>query len=234
MVLRNLGLSMENSEKDIYTNNNMKQSNELMISFGSALLGYTLGGPIGAVVTNTSLPFIKLTTNLIEGWLERRAKRMCSIVNNAVSLSGMGEGDILQHIQDNPEWGDDVIKLLQYMFDTDAEFDSLYTILLSKLFKEEEDDEEKRIILLGSSIRGLNKVQLSIMIEIGRCGGQMSANEISSFLSIPEWELRNAVRDLELRGIITDNDTNPTIWYLRELGEALLKIRTINDKNNEK
>ena len=225
---------MEKNEKDIVTNSNMELSNDLMISLGSALLGYAVGGPIGAVITNTYLPFIKLTTNLIDGWLERRAKRMCSIVNDAVSLSGIGEDDILQHMQDNPKWGDDVIKLLQYMFDTDAELDSLYTILLSKLFQEDENDDEKRIILLGSSIRGLNKVQLSIMVEIGRCGGQMSADEISSFLSIPEWELRNAVRDLELRGIITDNNTNPTIWYLRELGEALLSIKTLNDKKNEK
>lgn len=41
---------------------------------------------------------------------------------------------------------------------------------------------------------------------------------------MPEIELRNTVRDLELRGMITDNDSNPTVWNLRELGVAIAKF----------
>ena len=159
---------------------------------------------------------------------------MSFVVDKAISLSGMNNTEVLLRLQSNTNLVDDVVKLLQYLFDTDTELDMLFSVLLSKLFQDTGYEEEQRLIILGTAIKGLNKVQLSIMIEIGQRGGQMSADEISSFLSIPEWELRNAVRDLELRGIITDNDTNPTIWYLRELGQALLEIRTINYSNDEK
>ena len=205
-----------------------------MVSMGSALVGYILGGPMGAIIANSTLPFIKLTTNILEGWLERKARRMSFVVDKAISLSGMNNTEVLLRLQSNTNLVDDVVKLLQYLFDTDTELDMLFSVLLSKLFQDTGYEEEQRLIILGTAIKGLNKVQLSIMIEIGQRGGQMSADEISSFLSIPEWELRNAVRDLELRGIITDNDTNPTIWYLRELGQALLEIRTINYSNDEK
>ena len=51
----------------------------------------------------------------------------------------------------------------------------------------------------------------------------MSAHEISKAVNVPEIELRNAVRDLELRGMIIDNETEPTVWKLRELGVAIAK-----------
>ncbi len=225
---------MENNHNDIVTQSNIEQSGEVMVSMGSALVGYILGGPMGAIIANSTLPFIKLTTNILEGWLERKARRMSFVVDKAISLSGMNNTEVLLRLQSNTNLVDDVVKLLQYLFDTDTELDMLFSVLLSKLFQDTGYEEEQRLIILGTAIKGLNKVQLSIMIEIGQRGGQMSADEISSFLSIPEWELRNAVRDLELRGIITDNDTNPTIWYLRELGQALLEIRTINYSNDEK
>ncbi len=194
-------------------------------SLGSALIGYALGGPLGAVVANTTLPLLKLTAGMFGGWLDRRARRMNSVIERAISQSKTKEKDILLRIEQDPEWGDHVVTLLQGLFETDPELDSLYAILLSKLFQETKNDEEQRLIVLGASIKGLNRVQLSIMIEMGNRGGKMSADDIAEFLSIPEWELRNAVRDLELRGIITDNDTYPTIWFLRELGQVLLQIR---------
>ena len=225
---------MKNDYNDIVTQSNIEQSDEVMVSMGSALVGYLLGGPMGAIIANSSLPIIKLTTNILEGWLERKARRMSSVVDKAIFLSGINDTEVLLRLQSNTNLVDDVVKLLQYLFDTDTELDMLFSVLLSKLFQDTGYEEEQRLIILGTAIKGLNKVQLSIIVENGQRGGQMSADEISSFLSIPEWELRNAVRDLELRGIITDNDTNPTVWYLRELGQALVEIRTINYSNDEK
>ena len=56
--------------------------------------------------------------------------------------------------------------------------------------------------------------------------GVLSAHDISEKVNVPELELRNAVRDLELRGIIADNGKEPTVWNLRELGVALAKTIT--------
>ena len=64
---------MENNHNDIVTQSNIEQSGEVMVSMGSALVGYILGGPMGAIIANSTLPFIKLTTNILEGWLERKA-----------------------------------------------------------------------------------------------------------------------------------------------------------------
>lgn len=46
-------------------------------------------------------------------------------------------------------------------------------------------------------------------------------------VSVPEMELRNAVRDLELRGMIIDDGTEPTIWELRELGLAVVFAKKV-------
>lgn len=54
--------------------------------------------------------------------------------------------------------------------------------------------------------------------------GILSAKDISNEVLIPEVELRNAVRDLELKGMIIDNGKEPTIWELRELGYAIAEI----------
>ena len=48
-------------------------------------------------------------------------------------------------------------------------------------------------------------------------------------VTVPEMELRNAVRDLELRGMIIDDGTEPTIWELRELGLAVAKAIDVLD-----
>ena len=79
------------------------------------------------------------------------------------------------------------------------------------------------MIVLNSSIKGLNKVQIQIIRCIYNEGGELSAADISKMVSVPEMELRNAVRDLELRGMIIDDGTEPTIWELRELGLAVAK-----------
>lgn len=86
-----------------------------------------------------------------------------------------------------------------------------------------DENERNRLIVLNSSIKGLNKVQIQIIRHIYDNSYKLSAVNISKMVNVPELELRNAVRDLELRGMIIDNGVEPIVWELRELGIAVVK-----------
>ncbi|MCH5352627.1 MAG: hypothetical protein J1E06_04085 [Acutalibacter sp.] len=208
------------NEKDIISS----ETTNIALSAASSLVGFAIGGPVGAVVGGIMTPTVKLTHLLISSWYERRQARITSVVEEAFASSGREEEDILQELLEKPEWADSVVSIIQQLVYTDPELDKLFAKILASAIKTDDDNERNRLIVLNSSIKGLNSVQ----VQIVRClfvekNGTLSATEISKKVNVPEIDLRNAVRDLELRGMIIDNRTEPTVWKLRELGIAVAK-----------
>lgn len=202
----------------------MVQSTEIAVSTVSSLVGFAIGGPIGTVVGGAMPSTAKLAYRVIKSWSDRRNIRIISIVEKAFDKSGKSDNDILEELLSNPEWSDMMIKMIQQLVFTDPELDNLFTEIISTAIKTTDRKEKNRLIVLYDSIKGLNKVQVQIVKYIRESGGELSASDISENVEVPEMELRNAVRDLELRGMIIDNGTEPTIWSLRELGLAIAKM----------
>ena len=196
---------------------------DIALSAASSLVGFAIGGPIGAAVGGAMIPTAKLAYQLVCSWNERRRTRIIKVVEDAFIESGRCDEDILHELLDNPEWADSIISMIQQLVSTDPELDKLFTEIMASAIKTNDENERNRLIVLNSSIKGLNKVQIQIIRCIYNEGGELSAADISKMVSVPEMELRNAVRDLELRGMIIDDGTEPTIWELRELGLAVAK-----------
>lgn len=203
---------------------------DIAISATSALVGFTIGGPIGATIGGAITPTTKLVYQLVHSWDERRKTRIIKVVEDAFVKSGKSDENILCELLDNSEWADSIISMIQQLVSTDPELDVLFTDIMASAIKTNDENERNRLLVLNSSIKGLNKIQLqiirSIYIYIYIEGGKLSATDISKMVSVPEMELRNAVRDLELRGMIIDNGIEPAVWELRELGLAI--ARTID------
>lgn len=69
------------------------QATDIALSATSALAGFAIGGPVGAVVGGAMTPAVKLTHQLIHLWLERRRKRIAN--GEITSLIGHIEAIIL-------------------------------------------------------------------------------------------------------------------------------------------
>lgn len=199
---------------------------DIAISAASALVGFTIGGPIGATIGGAITPTTKLVYQLVHSWDERRKTRIIKVVEDAFVKSGKSDENILCELLDNSEWADSIISMIQQLVSTDPELDVLFTDIMASAIKTNDENERNRLLVLNSSIKGLNKIQLQIIRSIYIEGGKLSATDISKMVSVPEMELRNAVRDLELRGMIIDDGIEPTVWELRELGLAI--ARTID------
>lgn len=203
------------------------QSVEIAVTAASSLVGYAVGGPLGAVVGGVTTPIAKLAYQVVQGWAERRKERIVIALEQAFNQTKQNDEDILRCLNDNPPLADDIISMIRKLIDSDPELDALFATVIASLLTLNDPKERKRLIVLSESIKGLNKVQMQIIEVLGKHSGILSAHDISIEIDVPEIELRNAVRDLELRGIITDNNTEPTVWELRELGQAIFGI--IND-----
>ncbi|MBB5266372.1 hypothetical protein HNP82_003529 [Catenibacillus scindens] len=200
-----------------------EHATDIALSAASSLVGFAIGGPIGAAVGGAMTPTGKLAYQLVCSWNERRRTRITKVVEDAFIESGRSDGDIFHELLDNPEWADSMISMIQQLVSTDPELDKLFTEIMASAIKTNDENERNRLIVLNSSIKGLNKVQVQILRCIYNQEGKLSAADISMMVNVPEMELRNAVRDLELRGMIIDDGTEPTIWELRELGLAVAK-----------
>lgn len=211
----------ENEKKEL-----MNTYTDLALSATGTLVGLAIGGPVGAIAGGVLSPSVKLATKVYSIWIERRKERMTSIVDNAISKSNKTENEILEEMASNPEWCDKIMAMIRKIADNDPSLDALFSELLSLAIKTNDTDEQNRLIVLSSSITDLNQVQLIIVKHLYLADGVLSAHDISEKVNVPELELRNAVRDLELRGIIADNGKEPTIWSLRELGVVLAKTIT--------
>ena len=199
------------------------QTTDIALSAASSLVGFAIGGPVGAVVGGVMTPTAKLTYQLITSWYERRRERIANVVEEAFENSGKEEEDILHELLDNPEWADSIISMIQQLINSDPELDRLFAQIMSSAIKTDDKNERNRLIVLNNSIKGLNRVQLQIIRCLYNENCSLFAADISKKVNVPEIELRNAVRDLELRGMIIDNGVEPTVWKLRELGLAVAK-----------
>lgn len=199
------------------------QATEVALSAAGSLVGFAIGGPIGAVVGGAATPTTKLAYQLICSWNERRRVRITNVVEQAFADSGKNDEDIFHELLENPEWADSIISMIQQLVYTDPELDRLFAGIMASAIRTGDKNERNRLIVLNSSIKGLNKVQIQIIRHIYDNSYKLSAVNISKMVNVPELELRNAVRDLELRGMIIDNGVEPTVWELRELGIAVVK-----------
>lgn len=199
------------------------QTKDIALSAASSLAGFAIGGAVGSVIGGVMTPTVKLTYQLINSWCERRRVRIANVVEEAFANSGRKEEDILQELLDDSEWADSIVSMIQQLVYTDPELDKVFTQIMASAIKSDDMNERNRLIVLNSSIKGLNGIQVQIIMCLFNNNFTLSAVDISKKVNVPEIELRNAVRDLELRGMITDNGTEPTVWKLRELGVVVAK-----------
>lgn len=216
---------MDNNENKINTGNEIKsQSVEMTISAASSLVGFAIGGPIGAIIGGATTPAVKLSYQIVQQWIERRKHRISTALDKAFSQTKISDEDVLLSLSNDSALADDIMRLLRQLVDTDPELDSLFARIIASMIIQPDIEERKRLSLLGSAIKGINSVQMHIIKAVATNDNVLSAKELSIAVGIPEIELRNSVRDLELRGIITDNNSEPTVWELRELGKAIANI----------
>lgn len=214
----------ENERKELFA-----QSTDIALSAAGSLVGFAIGGPVGAVAGGVLSPTTKLAVKAGRLWMQRRKERLTNIVERAFHRSGKSEEVILQEIIDSSDWSDSIMSMILQLVDSDPELDLLFSEIMASAISASDDSERNRLMVLNNSIKGINKVQVFILKNIYLASGVLSANDISEQVKVPELELRNAVRDLELRGMIVDNGKEPTVWHLRELGLAVAK--TIVDIN---
>lgn len=214
----------ENERKELFA-----QSTDIALSAAGSLVGFEIGGPVGAVAGGVLSPTTKLAVKAGRLWMQRRKERLTNVVERAFHRSGKSEEVILQEIIDSPDWSDSIMSMILQLVDSDPELDLLFSEIMASAISASDDSERNRLMVLNNSIKGINKVQVFILKSIYLASGVLSANDISEQVKVPELELRNAVRDLELRGMIVDNGKEPTVWHLRELGLAVAK--TIVDIN---
>lgn len=200
------------------------QSTDIVLSAAGSLVGFAIGGPIGAVAGGVISPTTKLAVKAGQLWVQKRKERLTNIVERAFGWSGKSEEAILQEMIESPDWCDSMMSMIQQLVDSDPELDVLFSEIIASAISASDDSERNRLIVLNNSIKGMNKVQVLILKDMYLAGGILSAHDMSEQVKVPELELRNAVRDLELRGMIVDNGKEPTVWNLRELGTAVAKI----------
>lgn len=200
------------------------QSAEIAVTAAGALVGFAIGGPIGAIVGGVTTPIVKLSHKIVQQWAERRKKRISSALEGAFSQTGLTDEEVLNRLSEDIHLSDNVIRLLRQLIDTDPELDLLFTSIIASMIRTKDDKERKRLFVLSEAIKGLNDVQVQIIKLIAEHDNSLSASDIAIQIDIPEVELRNAVRDMELRGVIMDNNSEPTVWELRELGKAIYNV----------
>lgn len=203
------------------------QSTDIALSAAGALVGFAIGGPVGTIVGGVFPPTTKLAVKAGQLWIQRRQVRLTNIVERAFRRSGKSEEIILQELIDSPDWCDNMVSMIQQLANSDPELDMLFSEIMASAISSNNESERNRLVVLNNSIKGMNKVQVLILKDMYLAGGTLSAHTMAEQVKVPELELRNAVRDLELRGMIVDNDKEPTVWKLRELGIAVAK--TIKD-----
>jgi hypothetical protein len=201
----------------------ISKSEDIALSAAGSLVGYAIGGMAGSIVGATVSPTVKLAIELGKSWRQRHIERITNIVEQAFKMSGKTEENILQEMNASPEWCDNMISMIRQLEDSDPELDMLFTGILAMVICTDNDGEKNRLIALNNTIKGINRVQVLIIKYIYQADGRLAATKISELVKVPELELRNAVRDLELRGLIIDNGEEPTVWSLREMGVALAK-----------
>lgn len=128
------------------------QVTDITLSAASSLVGFVIGGSIGATVGGAMTPTAKLAYQLACSWNERRRTRIIKVVEDAFIESGRCDEDILHELLDNPEWVDSIISMIQQLVSTDPELDKLFTEIMALAIKTNDENERNRLIVLNSSI----------------------------------------------------------------------------------
>ncbi len=205
---------------------------EIGVSAAGALVGFAIGGPVGATVGGIIPPTAKAISAVWESYRERQRERLTNIVESAVVDAGMTDEEFISKLEADDKLMDGLVKMIEQLRDTDPDIDRVFSAIISGVISTDEINR-RRYLVLYEAIRGLNKVQVDILSTMYKLGGKLSAENMAMHSKVPEIELRNAVRDLELRGMIIDNGEEPTVWALRELGLGIAKMCTDGGKETD-
>ena len=146
----------------------ISQSTDVVLSAASSLVGFAIGGPVGAIIGSTLSPTAKLAVKAGQIWQQRRYARLTSIVDRAFQRSGRDETSILQELADSPDWYNTIIQMIKQLADSDPELDILFSDIMANTISTRSDSERNRYIILNNSIKGMNRVQILILKNIFR------------------------------------------------------------------
>ncbi len=211
-----------------------KEIEKDMVNIGSSvtgvLVGLAVGGPPGAIIGATVSPLITMAHGIVARALDRKRERTKRILDQAFSISKLSPEDVINLLNIDDNKTDDFLRLLKVIADSDDHLDDILANLLSQTLISQTDTDRERLLLLGDALKNMRRTHIKIITALKEHSGILPAKRIAQIVNIPEIELRNTVRDLELRGIIEDNGKEPTIWHLRELGIAISEF--IKNKTN--
>ena len=220
----------ENLEKNAII---VKGSISVGSSLAGALVGIAIGGPVGSIVGAVTGSSVAIIGDLLQKYQEKRRERALNAVQEAFLMTGLSENQIAHKLSEDTRSIDEFSELVRALLESDEALDSFFTNIMSQLIMQTDDIRHERLMILAAEVKGLRRTQLHILIEIYNNDRMMSASMISEKLGVPEIELRYMVRDLELRGMIEDRNSEPTVWYLRELGIAIAKAMRKENNENE-
>ena len=133
------------------------QSADIVFSAAGSLVGFVIGGPIGAVAGGVISPTTKLVVKVGQLWMQKRKERLTNIVERAFYWSGKSEEAILQEMIESPDWCDSMMSMIQQLLDSDPELDVLFSEIIASAISASNDSERNRLIVLSNSIKGMNK-----------------------------------------------------------------------------
>ena len=187
-----------------------------------ALVGFALGGPVGAAIGAAAPPVAVRTSNVLARVWKRRQQRAERTLRLAIVRSGMSDSEVVEKLESSDDLAEHLLSLISLAAETDPQLSSALSQLVADSLRAEDIRELERLQAIAAGLRGLTSIQVEILRALRRSDGRLSASAIATAVGFPEVELRGAVRDLELRGMIKDIGEHPVVWRLRELGIGVL------------
>jgi len=197
------------------------------------IVGLALGGPVGAIAGAAVAPVISTTVKIVQRALHERHERAKRVMEQSLNEANLSPEQVLALMGDSTEKTESVLRLLEQASKSDPSLEQVLQSILSSTFLSETEIQRERLLIIADAIDGMRVIHMRILEALGTHDGILSAGEIARAVNIPEVELRSVVRDLELRGMIKDNQTHPIEWRLRTLGKAVLELskqKTIQPK----
>jgi len=224
-------LTIENESSNLRKDDTLKKG---AIDTGGAILGsiigISLGGPIGGIIGAASTPLITTTYDIIERSIKRKEERTQKVIKSAFDKKDITAEEMVSILNKDDKKTDEFLKLLKIISESDFGIDEVLSLLSVEFLLSNSNSEQERLIILIESIRSMTSVHFKILKVIFDNNGIAEASKIALAIQIPEIELRNVVRDLELRGMIKDTQAYPIKWELRELGSSIINFTKIKEK----
>lgn len=193
-------------------------------AIAGALVGIAIGGVPGAVAGAAFSPLLVGVTKVVSDALQRRRLRAEAVFELAITRKGLSPEQTVNLLETEPEKVDAILNLLKQAADASPDMTPFLASVLGELMVSEQGGQRERLLLLTDAVLGLRSTHLRILKELYSAGGACTASDLASKIEIPEIELRNVVRELELRGMIKDMRKHPIEWRLRELGHSLVSF----------